>query len=74
MFLAAVMNTSTKTSITYQLLGTFKTGDIPNSGEHDHGEDDAKAGDLHQEDDIISPGFGIAHEGQLLIDAGLVGF
>ena len=68
MFQATVMNTSTETSITDQVLSVHEASDVADGRKHGHGENHAEAGDLHKEDHVVGPGVAVAEAGQFLMD------
>ena len=51
-----------------------ETGDVTDRRQQDHGSEQAKTRDLHQEDHLIRPGLDIAQFSQFLIDFGFLRF
>ena len=68
--LAGGMNAGTKTGVTDELLGGFKTGDIADRGKNGQAKVDAKARYLESESHGIPPLGGIAEAGDLGIQLG----
>jgi len=73
-FLAADVDTGTEASIADEFFRGREAGDVADGSEEDHGEEDAKAGELHQKDHIRSPGVRVAQFSQFLVDDRLLGF
>ena len=66
---AALMDARREAGVTDQVLGRGKASDVANSRQHGHGGDEAKAGELHEQEGLRSPGLLLREGGQTVGEA-----